>query len=150
MTLPQPQSPEPPRRLLALDAGQSRTGVAISDELGMFSHSRPAIISKDPSEVVNAVARLIDEEAISEVVVGLPLTLAGDESDQTRTTRDFVRRLRQALAIPVTEWDERLSSREAAQTVKGAARRKAGDLDSAAASVILQAVLDSRRERTRP
>lgn len=116
----------------------------------MFSHPRPAIISNDSTDVVTAVARLVDEQAISEVVVGLPLTLAGDESDQTRTTRDFVRRLRQALTVPVTEWDERLSSREAAQAVKGSARRKAGDLDSAAASVILQAVLDSRRERTRP
>jgi putative Holliday junction resolvase len=116
----------------------------------LYSHPRPAIIGQDAAGLVRAVARLVDDQAIAEVIVGLPLTLAGDESEQTRDTRDLVRKLRQALPVPVTEWDERLSSREAAQSVKGAARRKSGDLDSAAASLILQAVLDSRRDRARP
>ena len=147
MTLPPQPAPEQPHRLLAIDAGQRRTGVAISDELGLFAHTRPAIMGADTNAVIAAIARTVTDDAITEVVVGLPLTLSGAESAQTRATRDFVRRLREALTVPVSVWDERLTSREAAHSVKGAARRRSGELDSAAAGLILQAVLDSRRLR---
>jgi putative Holliday junction resolvase len=133
-----------PRRLLALDPGERRTGVAISDELGLFAHPRPALI-RGQRDVLDEIARIVAEEDIVEVVVGLPLSMSGGESEQTRRAREFSARLRGRLAVPVTEWDERLSSVEAARSVKGRERRTSGELDSAAAAVILQAVLDSRR-----
>lgn len=138
-----------PRRLLALDPGERRTGVAISDELGLFAHTRPAIHGGREA-VIEAVARLVDAEAIDEVIVGLPLTLAGSESDQTRSARAFAQALRALLAVPVTERDERLTTAEASRTVHGARRRKRGDLDSAAAAVLLQSVLDGRRQGGTP
>ena len=74
-----------------------------------------------------------------------PLTLAGGDSAQTDRTRAFVERLRERLDIPVTTWDERLSTVEAARYVPSD-RRRDGSLDSAAAAVLLQAVLDSRTD----
>lgn len=141
MQLPHPQ----PRRLLALDPGSRRTGVAISDELGMFAHPRPALGGVAERATIDEVLRLVEDEAISEVVVGLPLSLSGADSAQTVEARTFTARLRERLPVAVTTWDERLSSVEAGRSVKGAARRRSGELDSAAAAVVLQAVLDSRR-----
>ena len=136
------QQAQPPPRLLALDPGSRRVGVALSDELGLFAHLRPAIAA---ASALDAVAELVEREGVSEVVVGLPLSLGGGESDQTRAARAFAARLRSRLGVPITEWDERLSTVEAGRTFKGRARRQPGELDSAAARVVLQAVLDSRR-----
>lgn len=139
--MPQPQPRA--RRLLALDPGERRLGVAISDELGFYAHPRPAIMAGGDARL-QAVADLVEREAVDEVVVGLPLTLAGEHSEQTQRAAAFAARLRERLAIPVTTWDERLSSVEAGREVRGASARRSGALDSAAAAVVLQAVLDSR------
>ncbi len=141
--LPQPQALQR-RRLLALDPGERRTGVAVSDELGLFAHPRPAIHASDRAALVEAVAALVRDEQAAEVVVGMPLSLSGGDSAQTSTVRALVAALRQRLDVPVSAWDERLSSVQAARSARGAARRRSGELDSAAASLILQAVLDSR------
>lgn len=127
---------------MALDVGSRRTGVAVSDELGLFAHPRPALTGGTRA-VLDALPELVAGEAIAEVVVGLPLTLSGADSDQTARTRALVERLRERLDVPVTTWDERLSSVEAARYVPPDQRRD-GSLDSAAAAVLLQAVLDSR------
>ncbi|GAB4334918.1 MAG: hypothetical protein Kow0010_22180 [Dehalococcoidia bacterium] len=123
--------------------------MAVSDELGLFAHTRPAIHGGRDT-VIDAVVRLVEAEGIDEVIVGLPLTLAGGESDQTRSARAFARALRARLAVPVTERDERLTTAEASRTVRGKGRRERGDLDSAAAAVLLQSVLDGRRPGTAP
>ncbi len=131
-----------PARLMALDVGSRRTGVAVSDELGLYAHPRAAL--KGGARALQAaLPALVAAEQIDEVIVGLPLTLAGEDSAQTTATRALVERLRALLTIPVTIWDERLSSVEAARYVPGE-RHRDGSLDSAAAAVLLQAVLDSR------
>ncbi|MGH2631794.1 MAG: Holliday junction resolvase RuvX [Tepidiformaceae bacterium] len=137
----------------------------MSDEIGLYAHSRPAIRATSRHELVDAVAALAVAEHITEVVVGLPLSLSGDDSGQTATVRGLVSALRERLDLPVLAWDERLSSvqagrgsvemgrgadgspiRDAAGGVaRGAKRRRSGEMDSAAARIILQAVLDSRR-----
>jgi putative Holliday junction resolvase len=116
----------------------------VSDELGLFAHPRPAIVVKSQPGLIDAIARLVESEEVTEVVVGLPLSLSGRESEQTARSRTLVGVLRKRLAVPVVEWDERLSSAEAARRVP-ASRHRTGELDSEAASIILQAVLDSRR-----
>ncbi len=144
MTQPQHQAPHQ-RRVLALDPGSRRTGVALSDELGMFAHSRPAIFADSMPRMVDEVVRIVGAEDIGEVVVGLPLSLSGSDSGQTASARELVRALRERLAVPVSTWDERLSSVEASRNVRGAAKRKSGKLDSHSAAIVLQSVLDSRR-----
>ena len=131
-----------PVRLMALDVGSRRTGVAVSDELGLYAHARPAL-KGGTRALLDALPPLVEADGIDEVVVGLPLTLAGEDSAQTAATRAFVERLRECLDVPVTTWDERLSTVEAARYVPSD-RHRDGALDSAAAALLLQAVLDQR------
>jgi putative Holliday junction resolvase len=135
----------PPRKLLALDPGGRRTGVATSDDLGLYAHPRPALLAASRDALIAGVARIVADEGAEEVVVGVPIGLHGADTGQTRAARDLAIALRERLAIDVTEWDERLSTVEASRFIHGKERRAKGDLDSAAAAVILQAVLDSRR-----
>ena len=127
---------------MALDLGSRRTGVAVSDELGLYAHPRPAVRGGTRA-VLSAIPALVAAENVGEVIVGLPLTLAGEDSAQTTVTRAFVERLREHLEVPVTTWDERLSTVEAARYVPSG-RKRDGALDSAAAALLLQAVIDSR------
>jgi putative Holliday junction resolvase len=136
--------PHQPRRLLGLDPGERRTGVAVSDDLGLYAHPRPAILSRDEAQLIDAVVRVTAEEGTEEVVVGLPLSMSGEDSAQTARVRGLVDRLRGRLGIPVSTWDERLTSVQAGRTVR-AGRKRTGATDSTAAALILQAVLDSRR-----
>jgi len=131
-------------RLMALDLGSRRTGVATSDELAMFAHPRTAFTG-DEASTIDSVVTFVEDESVDEVVVGLPLTLSGGDSDQTRWVRDMADRLRTRLSVPVTFWDERLSTVEAKQEGRKAAKGSRTDLDSRAAALVLQAVLDARR-----
>ena len=128
---------------MALDPGARRTGVAVSDELGLYAHPRPAIRG-GARALLEAAPALVEREGVDEVVVGLPLTLAGGDSDQTRAVRALAGRLRERLGVPVRLRDERLTTVEAARRVPAAAARRDGTLDSAAAAVLLQAELDAR------
>ena len=144
MTQQQSLPPLQPR-LLALDPGEARIGVAVSDDLGLYAHPRPAIRTRSRAEAVRAVAKLVDAEQIAEVVVGLPLTLTGERGHQAGLAREFVDALRGALSVPVREVDERLSSAQAAAANPSLAGRRDGTLDSASAAVVLQSLLDARR-----
>ncbi len=115
----------------------------------MFAHPRPAIAASNREALARAVARLVAEEGLNEVIVGLPLSLAGEDSAQTARVRDLIALLRARLSVPVTAWDERLSTVQAGRIAGGAARRRSGDVDSAAAALILQTVLDSRAGASR-
>ena len=109
-------------------------------------------------EGLGHLSTLVADESIEEVVVGLPISLSGEASAQTTEAEDLVRLLRERLRVPVTTWDERLSSVQASRPLRGATKgeefnpdragkspRKGGSLDSRSAAIILQAVLDSRR-----
>lgn len=136
-------------RLLALDPGEARIGIAISDALGLYAHPRPAIRVRSVPESVREVTRLVEAEGIEEVIVGLPLTLSGERGHQAGTIRPLVDALRAALTIPVREVDERLSSAQAVSLQSNLRGKRDGSLDSASAAVVLQAVLDGRRKGAR-
>lgn len=133
---------------MALDPGSRRTGVAVSDELGLYAHPRPALHG-GARAILEAVPALVEREGVGEVIVGLPLTLAGGDSDQTRAARALAERLRERLDVPVRTRDERLTTAEAARHAPAARARRDGSLDSAAAAILLQAELDARA-RSRP
>ena len=141
----QQSQPQLQPRLLALDPGEARIGVAVSDDLGLYAHPRPAIHTRSVAEAVRAVVRLVQQEVVAEVIVGLPLTLAGARGHQAEATRPLVEALRAALTVPVREIDERLSSAQAAAASPGLGGKRDGSLDSASAAVVLQGVLDRRR-----
>jgi putative Holliday junction resolvase len=135
-------------RVLALDHGERRIGVAIADlETGM-AFARGAIQRRNLDRDLALVRELCTIEAVERVVVGLPLDMDGTEGAQAERARAFGERLA-AIGLDVVYEDERLSSWEARQHLAEGGRRprrRSGELDSAAARVILQQYLDARRE----
>lgn len=133
-------------RRLGIDVGEVRVGVAISDPDGRLA-TPLATVSPDVAEV----ARIVDDYEIVEVVVGLPVTLAGAEGAAAALTRAYAGRLAQVVApVPVTLADERMSTvlasrRLAEQGVRGRRRRQV--VDQLAAAEILQGWLDTQRRR---
>jgi putative Holliday junction resolvase len=143
----------PPTRILGIDAGDRRIGVAISDPARSFALPLRSILA-DGREM-DALRTLAAAEEVGELVVGLPLSLSGEDSAQTQRVRDFANRLEAYLLLPVQLWDERLSTSEAqrlsddpgrSRTRRGRARQAPPiDTDALAASIILQAYLDRLR-----
>ena len=97
-------------KILALDFGRARTGVAVSDPTGELA--RPlGVVERAATEVgLQRLAEIVEEEAAEKVVVGLPLTLKGERGEQARETERFVAALRSRLAVPVEVFDERFTS----------------------------------------
>ena len=122
-------------RVLALDHGSARCGCAISDPSGTLASVLPAIERPDSRAGLAALARLVEEREVERVVVGLPLTLAGEEGPQAGEARAFSERLAGRLPVPVELHDERLTTRLAERT------GGAGDLDSRAAAHLLESYL---------
>ncbi len=139
-------------RLLALDVGEKRVGVAICDETRTLA--RPLLTLKRASkkEDFARLAALCREHAIAQVIVGLPKTLRGEEGPQAQRVRRYAIELQAALNLPIDFWDERYSSVDAQERLTSASRkaRARGEIDSAAAAIILQEYLDALRDSRQP
>jgi putative Holliday junction resolvase len=127
-------------RILALDHGSARCGCAVSDPTGTLATPLPAIERPDTKRGLAAVARLVDEHEPERVVVGLPLTLRGEEGEQARRARTFAERLGRRVSVPVELHDERLTTRLAERTGGDT------DADSRAAAHLLESYLAGSRE----
>lgn len=125
-------------RLLALDYGVARCGCAVADPSGTVVTPLAVIERPATRRGLAAIARLVEEREVDRVVVGLPLTLAGEEGAQAAETRGFAARLTERLPLPVELHDERLTTRQAERT-GGAA-----DADSRAAAHLLESYLATR------
>jgi len=135
-------------RVLALDIGERRVGVAASDASGRVATPVKVLDAKALSDGVT-LRHLIDDYEADLLLVGLPLSLDGTEGPQARHVRGQVARFAPELNIPVDFADERLSSQQAARAMQEAGmseRDRRGRLDAVAASLFLQAWLDARRE----
>jgi putative holliday junction resolvase len=99
-------------KVLALDYGRARTGVAVSDPTGTIARPLEVVGGTDIARIV----QLIDEHAVERVVVGLPLTLAGRHGEQARETEAFMAKLAAATSVPVVAFDERFTSTLAARS----------------------------------
>ena len=140
-------------RVLGLDVGDRRIGVAVSDPDRRFALPLNSIDRKLGHEM-DAIATVVSEDEIAEVVVGLPLSLSGESGPQAASATAFAKDLERRLSLPVHLWDERLSTREALGRVEDSRRgsrrgrsthQPEADTDALAASIILQAFLDGRR-----
>lgn len=135
-------------RILALDVGEKRIGVAVSDETGTLARPLTTLTRASKREDFERIARLAAEQGAERVVAGYPRSLAGDEGPQARRVRRYVEALATTLPAPVELWDERYTTVEAQERLQEAQRRKLrdrGQLDAAAAAIILQDYLDARR-----
>jgi putative pre-16S rRNA nuclease len=134
-------------RLLGLDVGDRRIGLAISDPNGQVAVPLRTLRRAAPDGVIDEIAALVAEESVEGIVVGLPLRLDGSSGPQAESVQEFVRKLLSAVEVPVTLWDERLSTVQAEQLLRRdgrSTRRGKGAEDALAAAIILQGYLDSR------
>jgi putative Holliday junction resolvase len=122
-------------RILALDHGSARCGCAISDPSGTLATPLPAVERPDTRKGLAALARLVEEKGAERIIVGLPLTLAGDEGQQAELARRFAERLDRRVSVPVELHDERMTTRLAERT------GGEGDADSRAAAHLLESYL---------
>ena len=122
-------------RILALDFGDARCGCAISDPTGTVVTPVGAVERPGTRRGIGRIAGLVREREVERVVVGLPLSLSGEEGPQAATTREWAARLAEQLAVPVELHDERLTTRQAERTGGSA------DADSRAAAHLLEAYL---------
>ena len=126
-------------RVIALDHGEARCGVALSDPTGELATPLGAVERPDTRRGLAALAALVREREAERVIVGLPLTLKGQEGDQARAARTFAERLAELVEVPVELHDERLTTRMA--------ERGGGesDADSRAAAHLLESWLAGQR-----
>jgi putative Holliday junction resolvase len=131
-------------RLLALDIGEKRIGVAISDEARILARPLTTIVRASKREDFETIAKLIASHAVEHLIVGLPRTLRGEEGPQAERVRRYVDALSAAIDTPIIFRDERYTSVEAEQRLAALSRRKRtkGDVDAAAAAIILQGYLN--------
>jgi putative holliday junction resolvase len=135
-------------RILALDVGDKRIGVALSDETAVLATGQPTLERVGPRKDVKAVAELVRRHEAGEVVVGLPRRLDGTVGPQAEKVLAFMEDLRGALKVPVVPWDERFTTAAAQQALieGGVSRRdRKGLVDKVAAVLILQGYLDGRK-----
>jgi putative Holliday junction resolvase len=134
-------------RVLGLDLGAARIGVAVSDEDRRIAVALGTINTGAPKDLRSVVA-LVREHEVTTVVVGEPLLMSGEAGEAARHAREFADALRAILEVPVELFDERLTTVEAERRLADAGvsgKRRRGVVDQVAATVILQAFLDARR-----
>jgi putative Holliday junction resolvase len=137
-------------RVLALDVGDRRIGVAVSDELGVTAQGVTTIHRRSWAADLAEIARLVEQWGAESVVVGWPLTLEGTVGPRARIVQDFIKRLERVVRIPITTWDERYSTVTAERVLLDADLSRAKRrqvVDKTAAVVILQHFLDARASR---
>jgi putative Holliday junction resolvase len=138
-------------RILGLDVGEKRVGIAISDPTGIVVRPLQTLVRGSRDEDFAAIAAIVAEHGAGLVVVGRPLSLDGTEGLQARRIARYADALAAQLSVPVVSWDERFTTVEAEEIIlqshKKKKRRRAraeGKVDAIAAAVILQSYLESR------
>ena len=133
-------------RILGIDFGGRRIGLALSDPLGIIAKPFMTIDLRINPNYIDQILEVTDKNDINKVVVGVPLTLKGNFSLQTKTVQTFIKELSSAIKVPIIELDERLSSVAAKRSLKEQGVKtgyEKGRVDETAAAIILQEYLDS-------
>jgi putative holliday junction resolvase len=135
-------------RILAVDYGEKRIGLAVSDELGITASPLMTLVRRSDDETVRQIAQLASKLRVTQIVVGLPRRTDAQEGEMERKVKAFAEKLRQAVSVPVVLFDERFTTRIAEQVLLEAdlSRRKRKQVrDRLAAVILLQSYLDSQR-----
>ena len=135
-------------RVLSLDLGERRIGVAISDALGLTAQGVTVLERRSPEADTEAIKTLVAERQVTAVVIGLPLTLKGERGPQAQRAAAFARRLQETLNVPVELVDERFTTAQGEKALLelGSSRKKRKQvIDRVAAQLILQQYLDAKQ-----
>lgn len=134
------------KRIMGVDYGKARIGIALSDELQMLAHPAETIaVAKTPNPSAR-IAAIVQEKNVERIVVGLPRHMNGTEGASAEEARAFAEKLKAAVACEVRTWDERLSTVAAHRALQQAGkktRETRGYIDQVAAQILLQGYLDS-------
>jgi putative Holliday junction resolvase len=142
-----PSDPTPPGRILGLDVGARRIGVAVSDPLGITAQGLETLNRKNKRHDFEHLKRVIHDYKIKEIVVGLPLRMSGAEGIQSEKMRAFAQELAKQFKLPVHLWDERLTSAEANRFLRQtdlSIEKRGKAVDRMAAVLILQGWMELR------
>lgn len=139
-------------RILGLDVGARRIGIAVSDPLGITAQGLATLQRRNRRFDLGEIRKLLKEYEVQEIVVGNPLRMTGQSGTQAEKMATFAAQLRQTFSIPVYLWDERLSTAEAHRLldeteIRDSRRRQV--IDKMAAVLILQSFLDARAAQRR-
>ena len=134
-------------RVLAIDFGLVRIGLALSDALGLTAQGLPTLVRTNKEADLRYLRTLAAEYAVARVIVGHPIGSAGEETEMSRRVARFVEELQGRLALPVDLWDERMTSLEADRSLRESnmgGRKRRQVRDRVAAQILLQSYLDRR------
>jgi putative pre-16S rRNA nuclease len=138
-------------RVLALDLGKKRIGLALSDPLGITAQGLPTLQRTTIREDLAALAAIASKHEVGLILLGHPLNMSGSEGRQAIYTRDFADRITERIGLPVRFWDERLTSVEAGRILRDSGisiQKRARAVDQMAAVILLESFLD--REELSP
>jgi putative Holliday junction resolvase len=133
-------------RILALDLGKKRIGLAVSDELGLTAQGLPTIHRSNLRLDFEALAEVVRDRGVSTILLGEPLHMSGDAGRQSVWVREFGEKIEKRLGIEVRYWDERLTSKEAERVLRSSGigiEKRARAIDQLSAVILLQSYLDS-------
>ena len=131
-------------RILGIDPGERRVGLAVSDELGITAQGLDTFDKQGGIDLVPYIRELVDSFDIEKIVVGYPIGLSGQLGTSAEGAKQLAHVLQEQIGLEVTLWDERFSSEEARRVLKGQRANKS-DVDKLAAVIILQSYLDFSR-----
>ena len=138
-------------RILGLDYGEKRIGLAISDEMGITAQGIPTLTRKGLEKDLAALEKVIRQFGVEKIVIGYPLRLNGTEGIQCEKVSRFAGILEKRFTIPISKWDETLTTRQAEEIlaeVKVSRKKRKAVVDKLAAMIILQDYLDHlKKER---
>ena len=135
-------------RIMGIDYGDARTGIAISDLLCSIVGTATVIHSRNTEKTLSEVQRLVRENEVGEIAVGLPKNMDGTEGARAELCREFAARVREATGVPVTMWDERRTTVEAHNILSEHnyhGKKRKNTVDAVAASLILEGYLAFRK-----
>ncbi len=133
-------------RILAIDHGTKRMGIAISDELKMIAQPLEFIPAEPMDKFLERLKQILQQQQVELILIGLPRNMDGSYGPAAEKVREFVAQLRQSLTAPIKTWDERLTSAQANRILIGANVRRSQrreKVDQMAAAILLQSYLDS-------
>ena len=133
-------------RVLAIDHGTKRMGIAVSDELGILAQPLEFIPADPFGKFLARLKEILGDREIEQILVGMPRNMDGSYGPQALKVQDFVAVLKKSVLQPIKTWDERLTTVQAAGALRASgkkAKQQKGKVDAAAAAVLLQGYLDS-------
>jgi putative Holliday junction resolvase len=135
-------------RMLAIDFGERRIGLAVSDPLGITAQGLSTIDTRKSRDVFSEILSIIEDKQVTRIVVGMPVNMDGSMSVKGEQVRKFIRELTKRTGMDVETWDERLTTVQSLRSMRemGVKQKKKGTADRISATLILQSYLDRHNQ----